>query len=152
MLCNHTVPKFLQIYLVFSKWDSWLSSILLPGNWLEMQILQPYHRFVVVVQLLSCVRFFAIQWTPASQDSIFSPSPRVCSNSCPWSHWYYPALASSVAPFSSCTQSLPASKSFPMSQLFTWGGQSTGVSALASFLPKNTQDRSPIVLSKSLKP
>ena len=50
----------------------------------------------------------------------------------------------SVVPFSSCPQSLPASESFPMSQLFTWGGQSTGVSALASFLPKNTQDWSPL--------
>ena len=49
------------------------------------------------------------------------------------------AISSSVIPFSSCAQSLPASESFPMSQLFTWGGQSTGVSALASFLPKNTQ-------------
>ena len=50
------------------------------------------------------------------------------------------AIQSSVIPFSSCPQSLPASESFPMSQLFAWGGQSTGVSALASFLPKNTQD------------
>ena len=52
----------------------------------------------------------------------------------------HPAISSSVVPFSSCPQSLPASESFPMSQLFAWGGQSTGVSALASFLPKNTQD------------
>ena len=54
-----------------------------------------------------------------------------------------PAISSSVIPFSSCPQSLPASKSFPMSQLFAWGGQSTGVSALASVLPKNTQGWSP---------
>ena len=54
------------------------------------------------------------------------------------------AISSSVLPFSSCPQSLPASESFPMSQLFTWGGQSTGVSALASFLPRNTQDWSPL--------
>ena len=53
--------------------------------------------------------------------------------------WCHPAISSSVIPFSSCPQSLPASESFPMSQLFAWGGQSTGVSALASFLPKNTQ-------------
>jgi len=56
----------------------------------------------------------------------------------------HPVISSSVVPFSSCPQSLPASGSFPMSQLFTWGGQSTGVSALASFLPKNTQDWSPL--------
>ena len=55
-----------------------------------------------------------------------------------------PAISSSVVPFSSCCQSLPASESFPMSQLFAWGGQSTGVSASASFLPKNTQDWSPL--------
>ena len=68
-----------------------------------------------------------------------SPTPRVHSNSCPSSQWCHPAISSSVVPFSSCPQSLPASESFPVSQLFTWGGQSTGVSALASFLPKNTQ-------------
>ena len=68
-----------------------------------------------------------------------SPTPGVHSNSRPLSQWCHPAISSSVFPFSSCPQSLPASKSFPMSQLFTWGGQSTGVSALASFLPKKFQ-------------
>ena len=69
-----------------------------------------------------------------------SPTPRVHPNSCPSSQWCHPAISSSIVPFSSCPQSLPASGSFPMSQLFTYGGQSTGVSASASFLPKNTQD------------
>ena len=73
-----------------------------------------------------------------------SPTPGVHSNSCPSSWWCHPVISSSVAPFSSCPQSLPASGSFPMSQLFAWGGQSTGVSALASFLPMNTQDWSPL--------
>ena len=73
-----------------------------------------------------------------------SPIPGVYPNSCPSSRWCHPAISSSVAPFSSCPQSLPASKSFPMSQLFAWSGQSTGVSALASFLPKNIQDWSPL--------
>ena len=72
-----------------------------------------------------------------------SPTPRVHSDSRPSSRWCHPAISSSVVPFSSCSQSLPASESFPMSQLFTWGGQSTGVSALASFLPKNSQGWSP---------
>ena len=72
-----------------------------------------------------------------------SPTPRVHSNSHPSSQWWHQALSSSVVPFSSCPQSLPASESFPMSQLFTWGGQSTGVSALASFLPKRSQGGSP---------
>ena len=71
-----------------------------------------------------------------------SPTPRVHPNSRPSSRWCHPAISSSVVPFSSCLQSLPASGSFPMSQLFAWGGQSTGASALASVLP-NTQDRSP---------
>ena len=74
-----------------------------------------------------------------------SPTPRVYSNSCPSSWWCHPAISSSVVPFSSCPQSLPASGSFPMSQLFTWGGQSIGVSALASVLPMNTQDWSHLV-------
>ena len=65
------------------------------------------------------------------------------THSCPSSQWCHPAISSSVVPFSSCPQSLPASESFPMSQLFAWGGQS-GVSALASFLPKNTQGWSPL--------
>ena len=73
-----------------------------------------------------------------------SPSPRVHSNSRPSSRWCHPTISSSVVPFSSCPQSLPASESFPMSQVFAWGGQSTGVSALASFLPKNTQGWSPL--------
>ena len=72
-----------------------------------------------------------------------SPTPRVHPNSCPSSRWCHPAISSSVVPFSSCPQSLPASESFPMSQLFTWGGQSIGVSALASFLPKKSQGWSP---------
>ena len=73
-----------------------------------------------------------------------SPTPRDHSDSRPSSQWYHPAISSSVIPFSSCPQSLPASESFPMSQLFTSGGQSTGVSALASVLPMNTQDWSPL--------
>ena len=68
-----------------------------------------------------------------------SSSPGVHSDSCPSSQWCHPAISSSVVPFSSCPQSLPASESFPMSQLFAWGGQSSGVSSLASFLPMNTQ-------------
>ena len=60
-----------------------------------------------------------------------SPTPGVHSNSSPSSRWCHPAISSSVVPFSSCPQSLPASKSFPTHQLFTWGGQSTGVSVLS---------------------
>ena len=73
-----------------------------------------------------------------------SPTPRVHSNSCPSSRWCHPTISSSVVPFSSCPQSLPASGSFPKSQLFTWGSQSIGVSASASVLPMNTKDWSPL--------
>ena len=73
-----------------------------------------------------------------------SPTPRVHPNPCASSRWCHPAISSSVVPFSSCPRSLPASESFPMSQPFTWGSWSIGVSASASFLPKNTQDWSPL--------
>ena len=72
-----------------------------------------------------------------------SPTPGVHSDLRPSSQWCYPAISSSVVPFFSCPQSFPASKSFPMSQLFHWGGQSTGVSASASFLPNKSQGWSP---------
>ena len=72
-----------------------------------------------------------------------SPTPRAHSDSRPSSHWCHLAISSSVVPFSSCPQSLPASESFPMSQLFAWGGQSPGVSALVSFFPKKSQGWSP---------
>ena len=79
------------------------------------------------VQSLSCVRLFATPWIAARQARPLcpSPTPRVYSNSCPLSRWCHPAISSSVVPFSSCPQSLPASGSFPMSQLFSSGGQST---------------------------
>ena len=73
-----------------------------------------------------------------------SPTPGIYSNSCSSTWWCHPAISSSVVPFSSCPQSLPASGSFPVSQLFAWGGQGTGVSASASVLPMNTQDWSPL--------
>ena len=78
-----------------------------------------------------------------SRPPCLSPSLRVHSNSHPLSRWCHPAISSSVVPFPSFPQSLPVSESFPMSQLFAWGGQSTGVSALVSFLPKKSQGWSP---------
>ena len=72
-----------------------------------------------------------------------SPTTKVYSNSCPLSRWCHPAISSPVVPFS-CPQSFLASGSFPMSQSFTWGGQSIGVSALASVLPMDTRDWSPL--------
>ena len=85
-------------------------------------------------------------WPHESQHArppCLSPTPGVHSNSRPSSQWCHPAISSSVVLFSSCPQPLPASESFPMSQLFTWGGQSTGVSSSTSFLPKKSQGWSP---------
>ena len=76
-----------------------------------------------------------------------SPTPGVHPNPCPSGWWCHPTISSSVIPFSSCPQSLPASESFPMSQLFAWGGQSIRVSASTSVLPMNTQDWFPLGLT-----
>ena len=85
--------------------------------------------------------FSSVQFSSVVSDSLLPPcpwpTPRVHSDSRPSSQWCHPAIPSSVVPFFSCPQSLPASKSFPVSQLFAWGGQSTGASALASFLQRN---------------
>ena len=98
-------------------------------------------QFISVAQLCPTLRPHESQH---SRPLCPSPTRRAHSNSCPSRQWCHPDISSSVVPFSFCPQSLPASESFPMSQLFTWGGQSIGVSALASFLPKNTQDWSPL--------
>ena len=73
-----------------------------------------------------------------------SPTPGACSNSCPSNWWCHPAISSSVIPFSSYLQSFPASGSFPVSQFFTSGGQTIGVSASASVIPMNIQDWFPV--------
>ena len=77
--------------------------------------------------------------SPHARPPCPSPTPGVHSDSRPSSPWCHPAISNSVIPFSSCPQSLPASESFPMTQLFAWGGQSIGASALASFFPKKSQ-------------
>ena len=82
----------------------------------------------------------AAPWIAASQASLSFTSPGTCSNSCLLSRWCHPTISSSVVPFSSCLQSFPASGSFPMSWLFTSGGQSIGASALASVLPVSIRD------------
>ena len=118
-------------------------------------VLFPFSNFNVVSEIKEvdiCVQFshsvvsdplwpYELQHT---RPPCLSPTPGVHSNSRPSSRWCHPAISSSVVPFSSFSQSLPASESFPVSQLFTWGGQSTGVSALASVLPKNNQNWSPL--------
>ena len=103
--------------------------------------------YFVVVPLLSHIQLFV---TPELQDSrlpCLSPSPRVCSNSCPLSQLCHPTISSSVTLFSSCHQSFTASGSFPMSQFFTSGGQSIGASASAPVLPMNIQGWLPLGLT-----
>ena len=82
-----------------------------------------------------------------ARPSCLSLSPRVCSNSCPLSQWYQPTILSSVAPLSSCPQSFPASRAFPMSQFFASGGQIIGVLTSASVLPMNIWSWFPLGLT-----
>ena len=114
------------------------------------------HNFPPPNNCLITIQFSSVQfsrsvvsnslWPYESQHARLpcpSLSPRVHSDSCPLSPWCHLVISSWVVPFSSCPQSLPASESFPVSQLFAWGGQSTGASALASFPPKKSQGWSP---------
>ena len=120
-----------QYYTSSYRWGNWITEK--SSNLLRVQFISVQFSRSVVSNSL---------WPPESQYSrppCPSPYPRVHSDSRPLSPWCHPAISSSVVPFSSCTQSLPASESFPMSQLFARGGQSTGISALASVLPKKSQ-------------
>ena len=94
---------------------------------------------VIVVQLLSSVVSDSLWLHRLKHARLLcpSPSPGVCSNSCPLSWWCHSSISSSVSLFSSCLQSFPVSGSFPVIQLFTTGSQSTGASASASVLPMN---------------
>ena len=115
-----------------------------------------HFEFIFLCGIRKCSQFSSVKfsrsvvsdslWPHESQHTrlpCLSPKPRIYPNSCPLSWWCHPVISSSVVPFSSCPQSLPASESFPMSQLFSWGGQSTGASALTSFLPKKSKGWSP---------
>ena len=143
--CGACHPGFLIIFrnIHFEKWQGASSSQM----YCYFSCAPDYLILCSTVRQFSCsvvsdsLRPHELQHTrPLCQ----SPTPGVHSNSRPLSRWCHPAISSSVIPFSSCPQSLPASESFPMSQIFAWGGQSTGVSALALVLPMNTQDWSPL--------
>ena len=103
--------------------------------------------YFVVVQSLRCVRLFVTPCIAAFQASLSSPSPRVCSNSCPLSRWCHPSISSSVVPFSSRLQPFPASGSFQMDQLLASGGQSIRASASASVPLMNIQGWFPLGLT-----
>ena len=106
-------------------------------------LLPPWGGFSSV-QSLGHFWLFVTPWIAAHQASMSISSSRSLPNPCPLSWWCHPTISSSVIPLSSCPQSFPASGSFPVSQLFTSGGQSIGVSASTSVLPMNTQDWSPL--------
>ena len=135
--------------LIFILYFSCVLLFFHPGSFLHMIVFLLFNFRELVfpqfssVQSLSRVWLFATPWIAARQASLSITNPGVHSDSHPSSQWCHPAISSSVVPFSSCPQSLPASESFPMSQLFTWGDQSTGVSALASVLPEKSQGWSP---------
>ena len=113
------------------------------GYWNHTLWKKYYDKFSSVVQ--SCpVLCDPMDYSTTGSLSI--PTPGVHTNPCPSRWWCHPTISSSVAPFSSCLQSFPASRSFPISQFFAWGGQSTGVSASASVLPMNIQDWFPLEL------
>ena len=115
------------------------------GYWMQMMSKGHLAELISSVQFSRSVVSNSLQPYEShhARPPCSSPSPGVHSDSCPSGWWYHPANSTSVIPFSSCPQSLSASESFPMSQLFAWGGQSTGASALASFLPKKFQGWSP---------
>ena len=156
-LClNCLLPK---LHLFLTHWNSFSSNLLMkdPSIWLVfpelihvfkgcVHSLYPWRNSLSSVQFSRSVVSNSLRphELQHARPPCSSPTPRVHSNSCPSSQWCHPAISSSVVPFSSCPQSLPASESFPVSQLFAWGGQSTGVSASASFLPKNTRDWFPL--------
>ena len=135
-----------------SRWvwvipPSWLSGLW--RSFLYSSCMYSCHLFLISsppVQISRSVMSDSLQphYLQHARPLCPSPTTRVYPNPCPSSWWCHPAISSSVIPFSSCPQSYPALGSFPMSQLFTWGGQSTGVSASTSVLPMNTQDWSPL--------
>ena len=119
------------------KWFWYLTVHIQPPGWTMSHSSVQFSRSVVSDSLRPHESQHARPPSP-------SPTPGVHPNSCASSQWCHPAISSSVIPFSSCPQSLPASGSFPMSQFFASGGQSIGVSASASVLLMNTQDWSPL--------
>ena len=133
------------------SWIRWNCNILICSKSQGNNYSQRYdHRRQIKhlsLQFSSVAQFCLTLWPHELQHTrppCPSPRPGVYSNSCPLSWWCHPTFSSSVVPFSSCLQSSPASGSFPMSQLFAWGGQRIGVSASASVLPMDTQDWFPL--------
>ena len=134
-------PRFLPNILEVYALEAWSS----PSPTGQLQLVSWRYGAFSSVQFSSSVVSNSLRPHESQHARPPSPSatPGVHSDSRPSSQWCHPAISSSVVPFSSCPQSFPSSESFPMSQLFAWGGQSTGVSASASFFPKKSQGWSP---------
>ena len=128
-LKNHNAACFFQVGHGLASWPGPLK---LPGREIRVQMI-PWSGCIRSDQISRSVVSDSLRphELQHARPPYSSPTPGVHSNSRPSSQWCHPAISSSVVPFSSCLQYLSASESFPMSQLFTWGGQSTGVSALA---------------------
>ena len=143
LLCNilflslSNIPLCLYMYTYI---DIYILHLMLFVCWWPLNLL-PCLQFSSVAQ--SCPTLWPHELQHA-RPPCPSPTPGVHPNPCPLSRWYHPTISCSVVPFSSCPQSFPASGSFPLSQLFVSGGQSTGVSASKSVLPMNSEDWSPV--------
>ena len=143
-LCATSQPVTVVWSIFILKWGQVPSSLCrsVRNNNNSLLFVCLFYTYVESVQFSRSVVYNSLwphEWQHASPPCP-SPTPGVHSNTRPTSQWCHPAISCSVVPFSSCPQSPPASGSFPMSQLFAWGGQSIRVSALASILPMNTQD------------
>ena len=150
MKCSLGISNFLEEISNISYYVVFLYFFTLIAE--EGFLISPCYSFELCIQ----IRLSSVQFSHSVVSDSLRPhelqharppcpsqTPGFYSNSCPSSRWWHPAISSSVVPFSSCPQSLPASGSFPKTQLFTWGGQSIGVSASASVLPMHNQDWSP---------
>ena len=138
---SHQVAKVLELQLQHQsfQWIFRVDFLKEEGIFIILQLsTEHFPAQIRSDQSLSRVRLFATPWIAAHQASLSISNSWSLLKLMSLSWWCHPTISSSVIPFSSCPQSFPASESFPMSQLFAWGGQSIGVSALASFLPKKS--------------
>ena len=146
---ENSLSQFPILPLLFAvMWRDWMPSSSFSECWVCSLIFHSSFTFIKRLCSSSSVQFRqfsrSVVYDSLRHHELFIPTPGVHSNSCPSNRWCHPTISSLVIPFSSCPQSLPTSESFRMSQLFAWGGQSIGVSALASVFPKNTHDWSPL--------
>ena len=140
-------PKYWSFSFKICPFSEYSGLISFRMDWLDLLAIQGIHISLLQSDQISRSVVSNSLWPHEPQHArppCPSPTPGVPPNPCPSSQWCHPTISSSVVPFSSCPQSFPESGSFQMSQLFTSGGQSIGVSALASVLPMNTQDWFPL--------